>query len=46
MDNLVKLVSEENKQLVMITHSEQIAQEFSNAIIRLKDGRVVEAYHE
>ncbi|TWH46261.1 ATP-binding cassette domain-containing protein [Sporomusa sp. KB1] len=46
IDNLAKFVLEENKQLVMITHSEQIAQTFNNAIIRMENGRVVEADHE
>ena len=46
IDNLAKFVLEQNKQLVMVTHSEQIAQSFPNAIIRMENGRVVEAYHE
>lgn len=46
IDNLVKFVLENNKQLVMVTHSEQIANKFSDSIIRIENGRVTEAYHE
>jgi putative ABC transport system ATP-binding protein len=46
IDNLAKFVLDEDKQLVMVTHSEQIAQTFPTGIIRLENGHVVEANHE
>ena len=44
IENLSKFVLENNKQLIMVTHSEQIAEKFSNSIIRIENGKVVEAY--
>jgi putative ABC transport system ATP-binding protein len=46
VDNLAEFVQKRNRQMVMITHSEQIAQTFADAIIRMEHGRVTEAYHE
>lgn len=46
IDNLAKFVMKKNKQLVMITHSEQIAQTLQDSIIRIENGHVTEAYHE
>ncbi|MBP1763231.1 MAG: pstB2 [Firmicutes bacterium] len=46
IDNLVKFVTEQNKQLVMITHSEEIARRNPNSIIRMENGHIVEEYHE
>lgn len=46
MEQLTEFVLRKNKQLVMITHSEQIAQTFTHAIVRMENGRVTEAYHE
>lgn len=46
IDNLARFVLDQDKQLVMVTHSEQIAQTFSKGIIRLENGHVVEAGHE
>ena len=46
IDHLAKSVMEKNKQLVMITHSEQIAQTFKNSMIRIEHGQVTEAYDE
>lgn len=44
IDNLSRFVLENNKQLVIITHSEQIAEKFSDSIIRIENGKVTEAY--
>ena len=46
IENLSKFVLENNKQLIMVTHSEQIAEKFSNSIIRIENGKVTEAYYE
>lgn len=45
IDNVTKLVMEKNKQLVMVTHSEQLAPIFPNSLIRIENGQVTEAYH-
>ena len=44
IENLAKFVLEKNKQLIMVTHSEQIAEKFSNSIIRIEFGKVIESY--
>jgi putative ABC transport system ATP-binding protein len=44
IENLSRFVLENNKQLIMVTHSEQIAEKFSNSIIRIENGKVIEAY--
>ena len=44
IENLAKFVLEKNKQLIMVTHSEQIAEKFSNSIIRIENGKVIESY--
>lgn len=46
IDNLAKFVIDKNKQLILITHSEQIAQKFPECIVRIEHGQVMEAYHE
>lgn len=46
IENFSKFVLENNKELIMITHSEQIADKFLDSIIRIEKGRVAEAYHE
>lgn len=46
IDNFAKFVMENNKELIMITHSELIAEKFINSIIRIEQGKVVEAYNE
>lgn len=46
IEHLTEFVLRKNKQMVMVTHSEQIAQSFPRAIIRMEGGRVTEAYHE
>ena len=46
IENLSRFVLENNKQLIMVTHSEQIAEKFSNSIIRIENGKVTEAYYE
>lgn len=46
IENFSKFVLENNKQLILITHSEQIAQKFPGCIIRIEKGKVTEAYHE
>jgi putative ABC transport system ATP-binding protein len=46
IDNFSKFVMENNKELIMITHSELIAEKFINSIIRIEQGKVVEAYNE
>ena len=44
IENLSRFVLKNNKQLIMVTHSEQIAEKFSDSIIRLENGKVTEAY--
>ena len=46
IDNFTKFILENNKQLIMITHSEQIAEKFPDSIIRIEKGKVTEAYNE
>lgn len=46
IENFSKFVFENNKQLIMVTHSEQIAQKFPDSIIRIEKGKVMEAYDE
>lgn len=46
IENLSRFVLENNKQLIMVTHSEQIAEKFSNSIIRIENGKITEAYYE
>lgn len=44
--NFSKFVLENNKELIMVTHSEQIAQKFPDSIIRIEKGKVTEVYNE
>lgn len=44
IDNFSKFVLENNKELIMVTHSEQIAQKFLDSIIRIEKGKVTEVY--
>jgi len=46
IENFSKFVLENKKQLIMVTHSEQIAQKFPDSIIRIEKGKVMEEYHE
>jgi len=46
IENFSKFALENNKQLIMVTHSEQIAQKFPDSIIRIEKGKVMEAYDE
>lgn len=46
IDNFSKFVLENNKELIMVTHSEQIAEKFPDSIIRIEKGIVTEAYNE
>ncbi|CUU48132.1 ABC transporter ATP-binding protein [Clostridium beijerinckii] len=46
IDNFSKFVLENNKELIMITHSEQIAQKYNNSIVRIEKGEVVKSYYE
>jgi len=46
IENFVKFVLENNKQLIMVTHSEQIAEKFPDSIIRIEKGKVMVAYDE
>lgn len=46
IDNFLKFVLENNKELIMITHSEQIAQKYNNSIVRIENGEVVKSYYE
>ncbi len=46
IENFVKFVLENNKQLIMVTHSEQIAEKFPDSIIRIEKGKVVEEDNE
>lgn len=46
IENFSKFVLENNKELIMVTHSEQIAEKFPHSIIRIEKGNVMEAYHE
>lgn len=42
IENFVKFVLENNKDLIIITHSEQIAAKFPDSIIRIEKGNVLE----
>jgi putative ABC transport system ATP-binding protein len=44
--NFADFASKSNKQLVMVTHSENIAQEYKDSVIRLENGKVVGCEHE
>ncbi|NRT71763.1 ABC transporter ATP-binding protein [Clostridium beijerinckii] len=46
IDNFSKFVLENNKELIMITHSDQIAQKYNNSIVRIEKGEVVKSYYE
>lgn len=46
IDNFSKFVLENNKELIMVTHSKQIAQKFPDSIIRIEKGKVTEVYNE
>jgi len=46
IENFSKFVLENKKQLIMVTHSEQIAEKFPDSIIRIEKGKVMEAYNE
>ncbi|WP_297423846.1 ATP-binding cassette domain-containing protein [Clostridium sp.] len=46
IDNFSKFVLENNKELIMITHSEQIARKFPDSLVRIEEGKVTEAYYE
>lgn len=46
IDDFTKFVLENNKELIMVTHSEQIAEKFPESIIRIEKGKVTEAYNE
>lgn len=46
IDNFTKFVLENNKELIMVTHSEQIAEKFPDSIIRIEKGKVTEASNE
>ncbi len=46
IDNFIDFVQQEKKQLIMITHSERLADSLEDSIIRLDKGRVTEAYDE
>lgn len=46
IDNFSRFVLENKKELIMITHSEHIAQKFLESIIRIENGKVTEAYYE
>lgn len=46
IENFSKFVLENSKELIMVTHSEQIAEKFPDSIIRIENGKVAEAYDE
>ena len=46
IDNFIDFVQRKKKQLIMITHSERLADSLEDSIIRLDKGRVTEAYDE
>lgn len=46
IENFSKFVLENKKELIMVTHSEQVAQKFQDSIIRIEKGKVMEAYNE
>ena len=46
IENFSKFVFENKKQLIMVTHSGQIAEKFPSSIIRIEKGKVTEAYNE
>lgn len=44
IENISRFVLERNKQLIMVTHSEQIAEKFSHSIIRIENGEIIHSY--
>jgi len=46
IQNLTEFVTKRQKQLVMVTHSEQIAATYPESVIRLESGRIVGESHE
>jgi len=46
IQNLTEFVTKRQKQVVMVTHSEQIAATYPESVIRLESGRIVGASHE
>ena len=46
IQNLADFAKEFNKQLIMVTHSENIAHEYKDSVIRLESGKVVGCEHE
>lgn len=46
IENFSKFVLENNKNLIMVTHSEQISQKFPDSIIRIEKGKLMEADNE
>lgn len=45
IQSLIKFVKENNKNLIIITHSENVAQMFENSIIRIENGKVRSSYN-
>lgn len=43
--SLINFAKENNKELIIITHSDNIAQMFNDAIIRIEKGRVKSFYN-
>ena len=46
IQNLAQFVSALHKQLIMVTHSEQIASDYPDSLIRLENGRIAGVFHE
>lgn len=46
IENFSKFVLKNNKELIMVTHSEQVAKNFSDSIIRIEKGKIMEEYRE
>ena len=44
--NLAEFVSSRQKQLIMVTHSENIAADYPDCVIRLENGRIAGGLHE
>ena len=46
IQNLAQFVIALHKQLIMVTHSEQIASDYPDSLIRLENGRIAGVFHE
>ena len=42
VENFIAFVKEKNKQLIMVTHSENIVKDFNPSVVVIKNGNVTE----